>query len=74
MGEQLQETFQFIRGTQDLVVGNSKVTEKGNSMKATKIVKTSSVTNTSNVEDNEKQIMEEKRPNPRVYGDLIGRK
>jgi hypothetical protein len=30
--------------------------------------------NTSNVEDKEKTIMEEKRPNPRVDGAIIGRK
>ena len=57
-----------------MVVGNLKATPKGKSTKATKAVKASSVTNTSNVEEKEKTTMEEKRPNPREDGALIGRK
>ena len=57
-----------------MIVGNSKVTQKGKSMKAIKTVKSSSVTNTSSVESKEKTTMEEKRHNPRVDGILIGRK
>ena len=57
-----------------MVVGNSKVTLKGKSRKVTKTFKASSVTNTSNVEDNEKTTIEGKRPNPRADWDLIERK
>ena len=57
-----------------MLVGNSKVTPKGKSIKATKKFKASSVTNTSNVEDKERKTVEERKPNPRVDGMLIGRK
>lgn len=57
-----------------MLLGNSKVTPKGKSIKATKTFKSSSVTNTSNVERKERTSMEEKKPNPRVDGILIGRK
>ena len=72
--EQVREVLQHIQGPQDVVVGSSKVTLKGKSTKAIKIVKTSSVANTFNVEDKEKTTMEEKRPNPRADGYLIGQK
>ena len=57
-----------------MLVGNLKATPKGKSTKATKIAKTLSVANASNVEDKGKTIMEEKRPNPRENGALIGKK
>ena len=57
-----------------MLVGNSKVTLKGKSIKATKTFKASNVTNTSNIEDKERTTMEEKKPNPRGDGMLIGRK
>ena len=44
--EQLREVLQHIQGPQDVLVGNSKVTPKGKSIKATKTFKASSVTNT----------------------------
>ena len=69
--EQLRETLQHIQGPRDVVVGNSKVTQKGKITKATKIVKASSVMNTSNVESKEKTTMEEKRANPKADGVLI---
>ena len=72
--EQLREVLQHIQGPQDVLVGNSKVTPKGKSRKTTKTFKASSVTNTSNVEDKERTTMEEKKPNPRADGMLIGRK
>ena len=72
--EQLQEVLQHIQGPQHVLVGNSKVTPKGKSIKATKTFKALSVTNTSNVEDMERTTTEEKKPNPRVDGMLIGRK
>ena len=72
--EKLQEVLQHIQGLQDVLVGNSKVTLKGKSIKSTKTFKASSVTNTSNVEGKERTTMEEKKPNPRVDGTLIGRK
>ena len=43
-----------------MVVGNSKAAPKEKNVKITKIVKTSSVTNTSNMENKEKTIEEEK--------------
>ena len=66
--------LQHIQGPQDVLVGNSKVTPKGKSIKDTVTFKASSITNTSNVEDMERTTTEEKKPNPRVDGILIGRK
>ena len=66
--------LQHIQGPQDVLVGNSKVTPKGKSIKATKTFKASSITNTSNVEDKEKTTIEENKSNPRVDGILIIRK
>ena len=57
-----------------MVVGNSKAEPKEKNVKTTKIVKSSSVTNTSSMENKEKTTEERKRPNPRVDGELIGRK
>ena len=66
--------LQQIQGPRDVLVGNSKATPKEKSIKATKTFKSSSVANTSNVEDKEITKMEEKKPNPRADGILIGRK
>ena len=66
--------LQHIQDPQDVLVGNSKVTPKGKSIKATKKFKALSVTNTSNVEDKERTTMEENRLNPRADGILIRRK
>ena len=66
--------LQHIQGPKDVLVGNSKATPKGKSIKYTKTFKASSVANTSNVVDKERTTMEEKKPNPREYGILIGRK
>ena len=66
--------LQHIQGPQDVSVGNFKVTPKGKSTKAIKIVKALSVANTSNIENEDKITMEEKRPGPREDGALIGRK
>ena len=57
-----------------MLVGNSKATSKGKSIKATKTFKASSVRNTSNVEDKERTTIEEKKPNLRADGILIERK
>jgi hypothetical protein len=72
--EQLREVLQQIQGPQGVLVGNSKVTPKGKSIKATETFKSLSVANTSNVEGKERTTMEEKKPNPRADGILIGRK
>jgi hypothetical protein len=61
-----------MQGPQDVVAGDSKVTQKTKNEKATKTIKASTIANTSNVEDKEKTTMEEKRPNPRADGPLIG--
>ena len=74
MREQLREVLQHIQGPQDVLVGNSKMTPKGKSIKSTDIFKASSVTNTLNVEGKEITTIEEKKPNPREDGMLIGRK
>ena len=74
MREQLREDLKHIEGPQDVVVGNSKATLKEKNVKTTKIVKSSSVTNTSSMENKEKTTEEEKRPNPREDGVLVGRK
>ena len=57
-----------------MIVGNLKSTPKAKNAKATKIVKALSVANTYSVENVEKTIIKEKRPNPRAVGALIGRK
>ena len=57
-----------------MIVGNSKVTPKEKNTKDTKTFKASSVINISSVESKEKTTMEEKRPNPRADGALIGKK
>ena len=72
--EQLQEVLQHIQGPQDVLVGNSKMTPKGKSIKSTKTFKTSSVINNLNVKDKERTTMEEKKPKSRVDGMLIRRK
>ena len=66
--------LQHIQGPQDVLVGNSKMTPKGKSIKSTKTFKASSVTNITNVESKERTTMEEKKHNPREDGMLIGRK
>ena len=72
--EQLREVLQHIQAPQDVLAGNSKVTPKGKSIKDINTFKASSVTNTLNVEDKERTIGEEKKPNPRADGILIRRK
>ena len=57
-----------------MIVGNSKVTPKVKNVKNIKTIKGSSVANTSSVENKEKTNVEERRPNPREDGALIGRK
>jgi fumarylacetoacetate (FAA) hydrolase family protein len=74
MREQLREALQDIQGPQNVVVGNSKATPKWKSTKSTKTIKALSVANTYSVESKEKTIMEEKKPNCRADGDLIGRR
>ena len=48
--EQLREDLQHIQGPQYVVIGNSKVAPKEKNVKTTKIVKTSTVANTSSME------------------------
>ena len=62
--EQLSEDLQHIQGPQDVVVGNSKATPKEKNVKTKKIVKKSSVANTSSMENKERTTEEEKRSNP----------
>ena len=57
-----------------MVVGNLKVTPKAKDVKTTKIVKSSSVSNTSSMENKEETTEEGKRPNPRADEEFIGRK
>ena len=57
-----------------MLVGKSKSTLKGKSIKDTKTFKASNVANTSNVEDKERTTMEERKPNPRADGMLFRRK
>ena len=57
-----------------MVVGNSKVTPKGESAKDTKEIKESSVTNTSSVENKEKSTIDIKKLDPKGDGVLIGKK
>jgi hypothetical protein len=72
--EKLREVLQHIQGPQDVLVGNSKVTLKGKSIKDTETFKSSSVANTSNTGGKERTTMEEKKPNHRADGILIERK
>ena len=57
-----------------MVVSNSKATPKEKDVKTTKTIKASSVANTSSMENKDKTTEEEKGPNPRMDGALIGRK
>jgi hypothetical protein len=57
-----------------VVVGNTKVTLKGKSAKATKAVKASSVTNTSSVENKKKTTIAKKKLYPKADGILIRKK
>ena len=73
--EQLRDTLQHIQGPQDVVISNTKATPKENNVKTTKVVKTSTVMNTSRMDNKEKTTEEEvRKPNPRADGALIGRK
>ena len=72
--EQLQEALQHIHDPRDVVVGNSKVTQKGKSTKATKTVKATSVASTSCIEYEENTTMDKKKPEPKEDGVLIGNK
>ena len=72
--EQLCEYFQHIQGPQDVAICNSKETLKGKNTKYTKQTKTTSVASTSSIENKEKKNMDKNKPNPKVDGDLIGRK
>ena len=74
MREQLREALQHIQGPQDVVIGNSKATPKEQTVKNTKIVRSSSVENTSSLENKENTTEEEKRPNLGANRALIGRK
>ena len=53
--EKLREALQHIQAPQDVVVGNSKATPKEKNVKTTRIVKSSSVANTSSIENKEKE-------------------
>ena len=53
--EKLREVLQHIQGPQDVLVGNSKETLKGKITKAMKIVKESSVANTSTIESKDQK-------------------
>ena len=68
------ETLQHIQGPQDVSVGNTKVTLKGNNVKVNKSTKASSITNTSNVDDKAKTMTHKKKGYPRADGALIGKK
>ena len=75
MREQLRDELQTIQGPQNVVIGNMEVTPKEKNVKTTKVVKTSTVENTSSLGNKEKTIEEEvKRLNPRADGALIGKK
>ena len=71
--EKLREALKHIQGPQYVVIGNSKVAPKGKNVKTTKVVKTSSVANTSRIGNKAKTTEEEKRPNTKVDGALVGR-
>ena len=49
--EQLRDALQHIQGPQDVAIGNSKAEPKEKNVKTTKIVKTSSDTNSSSMEN-----------------------
>ena len=72
--EQLGEDLEHIQVPHNVAIGNSKETLKGKNTKATKSAKTTSVASTSSVENKEKTTMDKKQLDPKVDGDLIGRK
>ena len=58
-----------------MVISNSKETSKEKNVKATKVVKTSTIANTSNSDNKEKTTEEEvRKPDPRADGALIGKR
>ena len=68
------QSLQHIQGPQDVSVGNTKVTLKGKNGKVNKLNKSSSVTNTSSVNDKAKTTGDQKKGDPRENGALIGNK
>lgn len=75
MREQLRDALQTIQAPQDVVNRNSKATPKEKNVKTTKVVKTSTIANTSNSDNNKKTTGEEvRKPNPREDGALIGKR
>ena len=73
--EQLRDALQTIQAPQYVVNSNSKATPKEKNVKTTKVVKTSTVANTSNSNNNKKTTEEEvRRLNPRADGALIGKR
>ena len=73
--EQLRDALQTIQAPQDVVNSNSKATPKEKNVKTTKVVKTSTIANSTSSNNKEKTTEEEaRRPNPRADGELIGKR
>ena len=64
--EKLHEDLKHIQGPQDVMFGNTKVTLKGKNVKVNKLTKSSSVTNTSNVENKSKIKIYQNKGDPRA--------
>ena len=75
MKEKLGDALQTIQGPQAVVISNSKETPKEKNVKNTKVVKTSTIANTSSSDNKEKTTEEEvRRRNPRADGASIGKR
>ena len=73
--EQLRDALQTFQAPQDVVNSNSEATPKEKNVQNTKVVKTSTLANTSNSINNEKTTEEEvRKPNLRADGALIGKR
>ena len=72
--EQLHEVVQHIQGPQDVTVGNIEATLEGKNVKVNKSTKASSVTNTSNVNNKVKTMVDQNKGDPREDGSFIGKK
>ena len=57
-----------------MTVGNTKATLKGKNENVNNSTKSSSVANTSNVDNKDKTMVDQEKGDPRTYGSLIGKK
>ena len=72
--EWLHEALKHIQGHQDVLVGNIRVTLKRKNVKVNESTKSSSVANTSSVNNKAKTMVDQKKVHPRADEALINKK